>query len=195
MACMDYISLALKSPEIDGEKTMTLIVRDQRHGKVRVIRYGRAFVIQRNGHCRVYDEDDIEGVLKIELRNVLGVGKTRYVMDGKRHVHSSDIKAHFEKFDAGSEGLRIARISFQTKRGLTADTIVATYDGDTVVVEHRSEITVARDDYPMISKTEFQDLDAAARCIEGHMAFCDDRAIAELGHETKLVEIKNVLTC
>lgn len=195
MTCMDYISLALKSPEIDGEKTMTLTVRDQRYGTVYVIRYGKMYVIQRSGSCRVYDEDEIEGVLSIELRRVLSVGKTRYVTDGKGPADASSIKCHFEKFDADTEGVRIARLSFQTRRGLTADTLVVTYDGHKIAVEHRSQIAVTRDDHPMISKTEFHDLDTALRCIEGHLALCDEHATVELGHETKLVEIKMLNTC
>jgi hypothetical protein len=191
---MEYISLALKSPTIDDEKTMTLRIHDAVLGQVNVIRYGKHFVVERRGNCRVYDEDDIEGVLKIELKHVSCVGKTRCVTRGVRAADVKDIKSHLEKFDAGCETCRVARLLFRTKKGLTTDSLIVAFGGKKNVVEHRSEISIARDEHPMFMRTEFDDIETAMRCIQDHLAFCDDNPTMELGYETKLVEIKMLKT-
>lgn len=191
----NVIAVAIRSPEIDGEKTMTLSVCDRKRGKTFVIRYNGTIVVQHNGVCRVYDPDEIEDVLGVELGDVVAVRKSRYVSkdgrrpDGRRAADVRDITAHLEKFDADSEEFRIAQVSFGTRRGVTADLIVVTHDGKKTVVERRSEVVITRDDRPTVSSTEFYDIGTAMRCLEDHLAFCDDRAIMELGHETKTIEL------
>ncbi len=191
-AAVAGIVAAIRSPRIDGEKTLTVSVRDRKRGKMIIIRYEGTIVIQQNGICRVYDPEDVEGVLKIELRDVVEVRKSRYVVteDRRRPVGDiADIRSHFEKFDADSEEFRVAQLTFATRRGLTADLILVAHDGISTVVERRSEIVITRDDRPAVSRSEFGDLDTAIRCVEDHLAFCDERAISELGHETKAVEL------
>lgn len=186
----DVVAAAIRSPEIEGERTMTLSVRDRKRGKMFVIRYNETIVVQRDGVCRVYDRDEIEDVLKAELADVVAVRKSRYVSkEGRRPVYVRDVGAHLEKFDADSEEFRIAQLSFGTRQGVTADLIVVTHDGKKTVVERRSEIVITRDDRPTFSRSEFRDIDTAMRCLEDHLAFCDDRAVMELGHETKMIEL------
>lgn len=186
------IVAAIRSPRIDGEKTLTLTVRDRRRGKMFVIRYEETVVIQQNGICRAYEPEDVEGVLKIELRDVVEVRKSRYVSCGDRRPVDDDmrdLRTHFQKFDADSEDFRVAQMTFATRRGLTADLIIVAHDGASTVVERRSEIVITRDDRPTVTRSEFGDLDTALRCVRDHLAFRDDRAIAELGHETKAIEL------
>ncbi len=187
MVCLDYVFTALHSPRSVGEKTMTLVV----HGRETwtVIRYDRYVVVEKNGRCRVYDENDVVDVLRAELRDAVRVEKFRYMSDGPAPADVAEIRSHFEHFDADVESRRVARLAFTTKSGLIDNSLVVAYDGEKFTATHRSVITVARYD-AMETVTTFENLQSTLGFVEDHLSFRDDAATADLGRVTKIVEIK-----
>lgn len=190
MVCLEYVVAALQSPRVDGEKTTTLVVHGRETWKI--IRYDRYVVIERNGRCRVYDEDDVADVLRTELRDVVRVEKFKFIECGSATRGPGDVtsvKTHFEHFDADAESSREARLSFTTKRGLITNSLVVAYDGEKFVATHRSDVTVARHD-ALETVTTFESLQSALKFVEDHLSFRDDAVTVDLGRVTKIVEIK-----
>lgn len=190
MVCLDYVVAALHSPRSVGEKTTTLVV----HGRETwtVMRYDRYVVVEKNGRCRVYDEDDVVDVLRTELRDIVRVEKFKYMSDGPSVANVGELRAHLEHFDADVESRRDARFVFTTKRGLIHNSLVVAYDGHKFVATHKSDIAVVpvtRYD-ALETVTTFEDLQSALGFVEDHLSFRDDAATMDLGRVTKIVEIK-----
>lgn len=191
---MDYVLSGLCAPRVNDEKTMTHVIHDKNGESWTIIRYETYVVIEKNGRCRVYDEDDVSDVLRAELRDVARIEKWRLLESAKTTcIDTSNVRmqlrSHFEHFEADSETRREARIKFKSKHGLLANTLELTYDGKNVTAVHRCTVKVGRYD-TVHTTTTFGDIDSATRFVQDHLSFRDDIVTVDLGRVAKIVEIK-----
>lgn len=192
MDCVEYVSSALQAPRGIDEKTLELVIHDN-SGTWTILRYETYVVIEKNGCCRVYDDDDVADVLTTELRNVARIEKWRRFASSRITTTDvetvcSKIRSHFEH--VGSETLREACVQFKTKRGLLANTLNLVYDGSKVIALHRSDITIGERGMMTSTTSTFVDVESIIGFVRDHLSFRDDVVAVEFERVAKIVEIK-----